>query len=66
MQGENKIEINNTEGLYTKEADYLKAVDILIEKIEIALENDMEIRPYKLRELINNVKFKKAIMLNKD
>lgn len=60
----NRLEI--TSNLYTKEADYLKSVDTLIEKLELALDNDMEIRPYKLRELINEVKMRKALMLNKD
>lgn len=60
----NRLEI--TSKLYTKEADYLKSVDTLIEKLELALDNDMEIRPYKLRELINEVKMRKALMLNKD
>ena len=64
MSEENKINITN--GPYTKEADYLKSVDKLIEKLELALDNDMEIRPYKLRALINDVKHKKALMLNKD
>ena len=60
----NRLQI--TSNLYTKEADYLKSVDTLIEKLELALDNDMEIRPYKLRELINEVKMRKALMLNKD
>ena len=60
----NRLQI--TSGLYTKEADYLKSVDTLIEKLELALDNDMEIRPYKLRELINEVKLRKTLMLNKD
>ena len=60
----NRLQITNS--LYTKEADYLKSVDKLIEKLELALDNDMEIRPYKLRELINEVKLRKTLMLNKD
>lgn len=60
----NRLQI--TSGLYTREADYLKSVDTLIEKLELALDNDMEIRPYKLRELINEVKLRKTLMLNKD
>lgn len=62
MSDDNKVTLTTTP--YTKEADYLKSVDKLIEKIELALDNDMDIKPYKLRELINDVKCKKAIMLN--
>ena len=49
---------------YSNEADFLRSVNTLIEKLEYAMNNDMEIRPYKLRELINDVKTKKYIMLN--
>ena len=49
---------------YSNEDDFLRSVNTLIEKLEYAMNNDMEIRPYKLRELINDVKTKKYIMLN--
>ena len=49
---------------YSNEADFLRSVNTLIEKLEYAMNNDMEIRPYKLKELINDVKTKKYIMLN--
>jgi len=64
MSDENKI--NLTSSPYTKEAEYLKAVDKLIEKLEMALDNDMDIKPYKLREMINDVKYRKNVMLRKD
>ena len=64
MADESKISL--TSSPYTKEAEYLKAVDTLIEKLELALDNDMDIKTYKLRELINDVKYRKNVMLRKD
>lgn len=64
MSDENKISLSSS--VYAKEADYLKAVDNLINKLELALDNDMDIKSYKLRELINEVKYRKNVMLRKD
>lgn len=64
MSDDKKISLASS--VYAKEADYLKAVDNLIEKLELAINNDMDIKPYKMRELINEVKYRRDIMLRKD
>lgn len=59
-----KLNIDEFGNSYTNEADFLRSVNNLIEKLEFALDNDMDLKPYKLKELINDVKTKKYIMLN--
>lgn len=59
-----KLNIDEYGSDYTNEADFLRSVDTLLDKLEFALDNDMDLKPYKLKELINNVKNKKYIMLN--
>lgn len=66
---EDNIIVNDNKSatvLYAAEANFLKSVDILVSKLELALDNDMEIKPYKLRQLINDVKYTKSIMLKKE
>lgn len=63
--GNQSINVIKTESKYTKEADYINSVDALIDKLELALNNDMELKPYKMKELINDVKTKKKIMFDK-
>lgn len=63
---ENKVNVSDRTTNYTKEADYLRAVDELVDKLEFAMNNDMELKPYKLKEMINNVKIKKAIMMSRE
>ena len=58
------LNVNEYGNHYTNEADFLRSVNTLLEKLEFALDNDMDLKPYKLRELINDVKTKKYIMLN--
>lgn len=63
--GNQSINVVKSDSKYSKEADYINSVDILIEKLEMAMTNDMELKPYKLKELINDVKTKKKIMFDK-
>mgnify|MGYP007099472376 FL=1 len=63
--GNQSINVSKSDSKYSKEADYINSVDILIEKLEMAMTNDMELKPYKLKELINDVKTKKKIMFDK-
>ena len=63
--GIQSINVVKSDSKYTKEADYINSVDTLIEKLEMAMTNDMELKPYKLKELLNDVKTKKKIMFDK-
>lgn len=66
MNNEKERPINVSDNNYSKEADYINSVDTLIQKLEYAMENDMVLQPYKMRELINDVKVKKAIMFGRN
>lgn len=59
-----KLDLDSYGNDYTNEADFLRSVDNLVDKLEFALDNDMDLKPYKLKELIKDVKNKKYIMLN--
>lgn len=63
--GNQYIDVAQAETKYTKEAEYINSVDKLIDNLEFALNNDMELKPYKLKELMNDVKIKKKIMFGK-
>lgn len=66
MNNEKERPVNVSDNNYSKEAEYIKSVDVLIQKLEYAMENDMVLQPYKMKELINDVKVKKAIMFGRN
>ena len=63
--GNQSINVVKSDSKYTKEADYINSVDTLKKKLENDMTNDMELKPYKLKELLNDVKTKKKIMFDK-